>query len=592
MACESCGKPKCACGKDGCSSGAAVVIKNATEYVNFRKVEIPASAGDETTLPPKPGAFCNALVEYKATGAVYMYSSDKMPTRIDGLGATKEIWDAIHNEEDERKDADDEIWTEIETIEASSDVVDVVGTYAELQSYDTSKLHANDLIKVLQDETRDDAITYYRWSGTAFSYVGAEGPYYTASETDTLLAGKQNTLTAGANITISDNTISATDTTYTHFTGATASADGTQGLVPAPVAGDETKFLSGDGTWQTVQGGSGSTQTIFYMNASETGYTRHLYEASDMTGLVTMQDIIDANDEGQVIVRISTSVTPSMYSDMYLQNAYVASGDYQMIFLDNQYYYSFDATQTSANTFQFAKSEVQRKLTAGSNIQINGNTISATDTTYSDFTGATALADGAAGLVPAPLTGDQDKYLKGDGTWGTVSAGATVTTFYWNGSAMYKDSGLLTTATISDVEAAASTGPVKIYFTGLGRYEYLVSDEISNGDYFSTVWAASNGKLRSVVYAYSSNTWSRTSIGVQDELTAGTNITISGSTISATDTTYSNFGGATSSVAGSAGLVPAPTTSDPDKYLKGDGTWSTLPAANNISSADWSTLWQ
>lgn len=45
----------------------------------------------------------------------------------------------------------------------------------------------------------------------------------------------------------------------------------------------------------------------------------------------------------------------------------------------------------------------------------------------------------------------------------------------------------------------------------------------------------------------------------------------------ATPTTYSDFTGATSSVAGSHGLVPAPTTSDPDKFLKGDGTWGTPP---------------
>ena len=44
-----------------------------------------------------------------------------------------------------------------------------------------------------------------------------------------------------------------------------------------------------------------------------------------------------------------------------------------------------------------------------------------------------------------------------------------------------------------------------------------------------------------------------------------------------TPTTYSDFTGATSSVAGAHGLVPAPTTSDPDKFLKGDGTWGTPP---------------
>ena len=382
MACKECGKPQCNCGKDHCSPAAAIQINNPAETVLFRKVIIPASAGDETTNPPVPGAFCNALVYYEATKASYLYSSDGIPTRIDGIGEAKAIWDAIDAEAETRSHADQEIWTEIETIEASSDVVDVVGTYAELQSYDTSKLHKNDLIKVLQDETRDDAITYYRWSGTAFNYVGAEGPYYTASETDTLLAGKQNTLTAGTGIEINNDVISATGT---------------------------------------------ASNTVFYMNASETGATRHLYEAADMSGIVTMQDIIDANDKGQVIVRISTSVTPNMYSDMYLQNAYVASGDYQMIFLDNQYYYSFDATQTSDSIFQFAKSEVQRKLTAGTNIQINGNTISATDTTYSNFVGATSSVAGSAGLVPAPTTSDPDKFLKGDGTWGTPPTGPTYT---------------------------------------------------------------------------------------------------------------------------------------------------------------------
>ena len=40
-----------------------------------------------------------------------------------------------------------------------------------------------------------------------------------------------------------------------------------------------------------------------------------------------------------------------------------------------------------------------------------------------------------------------------------------------------------------------------------------------------------------------------------------------------TDTTYSNFEGATGSAAGGAGLVPAPAASDNEKYLKGDGTW-------------------
>lgn len=53
-----------------------------------------------------------------------------------------------------------------------------------------------------------------------------------------------------------------TDTTYSVFTGATAAGAGTSGLVKAPSAGDNTKFLRGDCTWsETLQNtatGSGS----------------------------------------------------------------------------------------------------------------------------------------------------------------------------------------------------------------------------------------------------------------------------------------------------------------------------------------------
>ena len=42
------------------------------------------------------------------------------------------------------------------------------------------------------------------------------------------------------------------NTTYSAFKGATSAAAGGTGLVPAPAAGDQAKFLSGDGTWDSV----------------------------------------------------------------------------------------------------------------------------------------------------------------------------------------------------------------------------------------------------------------------------------------------------------------------------------------------------
>lgn len=77
----------------------------------------------------------------------------------------------------------------IENIDLKSDVVDIVHTHADLESYDTSTLTADDIIKVLQDETHDNASSYYRWN-TVFEYVGSEGPYYTQTEVDEKLNNK------------------------------------------------------------------------------------------------------------------------------------------------------------------------------------------------------------------------------------------------------------------------------------------------------------------------------------------------------------------------------------------------------------------
>lgn len=41
-----------------------------------------------------------------------------------------------------------------------------------------------------------------------------------------------------------------------------------------------------------------------------------------------------------------------------------------------------------------------------------------------DFVGATSQADGVAGRVPAPESGDENKFLRGDGTWAAASAGS------------------------------------------------------------------------------------------------------------------------------------------------------------------------
>lgn len=64
----------------------------------------------------------------------------------------------------------------------------------------------------------------------------------------------------------------------------------------------------------------------------------------------------------------------------------------------------------------------QNNLTAGSNIQIVGDTISATDTTYSNFVGTNGTSDGVAGLVPAPDAISKNYVLTANGSWNPVGS--------------------------------------------------------------------------------------------------------------------------------------------------------------------------
>lgn len=112
-----------------------------------------------------------------------------------GYQTASNVSSAVATETTARQAADANLQSQIDGISASSDVKDIVGTKAALNAYDTSTLGNNDIIKVLQDESQNNETTYYRWSTatSTFTLIGEEGPYYTKSETDTLLNAKANT---------------------------------------------------------------------------------------------------------------------------------------------------------------------------------------------------------------------------------------------------------------------------------------------------------------------------------------------------------------------------------------------------------------
>lgn len=78
--------------------------------------------------------------------------------------------------------------------------------------------------------------------------------------------------------------------------------------------------------------------------------------------------------------------------------------------------------------------------------------------TPSDMTGATSEDAGTHGLVPAPQAGDENKCLKGDGTWGT--AGDTASVRYYNGKIQYTPDGGTTWNNLIDVNPSVQLLPV------------------------------------------------------------------------------------------------------------------------------------
>ena len=531
------------------------------------------------------------------------------------IAADETLQDNIDAEEADRIAADTEIWDEIEAIEAASDVVDIVGTYAELQQYDTSKLQDNDIIKVLADETHDDAIAYYRWNKTSsqFAFIGVEGPYYTASETDTLLAAKQDKLIAGTNIQIAsdgktisatdttytagtnvsidaNNVISATDTTYSNFTGTDGTTAGAAGLVPAPATTDAGKFLNADGTWATVQ--SGSSVTPVYLTVSGNYY----YSWKDAAGTVAMSagEIIEAEKNGGVIfIRDYSSAPRSTYSYALLtvwdQNKSSSTKGTIYFFAANdadtlirvEPYTSASTAEALYNTNQlkWTNIDLQRKLTAGTGITIDSysNTISAEAVVAGCTTNYSPYNEYSLWDYDMPQS-NSDYFSIYDGGHGCVQgSGQDLYRYYWDKDGAVSIYGVDSVCNIEDVYASAviihaervdnGGDPSRYYFWALIKTKE--NGQGATKEVIRKFYADSQEAMLEDPYHFIVE--SETPIG-GTTYTAGTNIQINNGVISATDTTYT----AGSNISISAQNVIS----------------ATVPATNNISSNDWTALWQ
>lgn len=171
-----------------------------------------------------------------------------------------------------------------------------------------------------------------------------------------------------------------TDTTYTNMGAASASAAGKAGLVPAPAAGAQGKYLRGDGTWQTPP-----NTTYAKANTSTLGLVMIGYAENGKNYPVEL------DGSGKMFVNVPWTDTNTTYGVVG------ANGSTGLV--------KNGSTVTSASGYTACP------IVSGVPYYKD------TNTTYANMKAATASAAGAAGLVPAPAAGKQTSFLRGDGTW-------------------------------------------------------------------------------------------------------------------------------------------------------------------------------
>lgn len=214
-----------------------------------------------------------------------------------------------------------------------------------------------------------------------------------------------------------------TNTTYSNMGAATSSAAGKAGLVPAPAAGAQGKYLRGDGTWQTPP-------NTTYSNMG--GATS---SAAGSAGLVPApaagKQASFLRGDGTWVVPTNTTYAKANTTTLGLvMIGYSENGKNYPVELDGSGKMYVNVPWTDTNTTYGVVG-----ANGSTGLVKNGSTVTSasgyiacpivsgvpyykdTNTTYANMKAATASAAGAAGLVPAPAAGKQTSFLRGDGTW-------------------------------------------------------------------------------------------------------------------------------------------------------------------------------
>lgn len=201
-----------------------------------------------------------------------------------------------------------------------------------------------------------------------------------------------------------------TNTTYSAFKGATSSAAGGSGLVPAPAQGASNRYLRSDGTWQVPP----DTNTTYGLVTTS---TNGLMSASDKNKLDSIASGANKYTHPSYTARSSGLYKITVDATGHVSGvSAVTKSDITALGIPGQDTNTVYTHPTSSGNKHIpaggSSGQILRWSANGTAVWGNDN-----NTTYSNFKGASTSAAGGSGLVPAPAQGSANRYLRSDGTW-------------------------------------------------------------------------------------------------------------------------------------------------------------------------------
>lgn len=579
--------------------------------------------------------------------------ANAISTHNQSSSAHQDIRQAITDEATARGNADNALQGQIDAITSSSDVVDIVGTYAELQAYDTQHLQNNDVIKVLQDETHDDAMTYWRWNKTTstWTYIGAEGPYYTKSEANTLLDGKLD------KSTVPDGFFDG-PATITPASGTSVELDGALKLKSVDLYGDTTQqTYSGKNildntnltytyatntdrfTLSTIATGIEATATtgasiqpiVLFKSVDLSSFVgktvrmKGTFSAGEIR--IGRMDSSGGNRTNVVIgstsdTEISLVVPSDLGSSPYLfYGIRLPDTDSQLVSAFTNLILTIDNEDMSYEPYVGGTASPNPSFPQTVNVVTGTQTITVTDgdvsQTYTVDLGTIELCkigtyqdyiykSGNDWYVhkeneKVVLDGSNDEgwvttgtRVRTTGVFGLLNNSTSVFIYYSNqlknansetsdnafnvGSSAIFVKATSKTTTLSNWKTWLSSNNLIIYGSLATTTDTKITDNTLIGQlnavlnatmYSPTTTISSSGNLPAIlkIVGFTEHLNSLLEIAAEPEQEP---------------VTYDNFVGTDGVNAGTAGLVPAPATTDAGKFLKADGTWDTAGSSVNI----------